>query len=115
MAVKPLRMLHAANLRLDCPLQHITALQEDVRDIVENASLAVFDRLVSLAIERDVDALLITGNSFDASVASCVTLPLDHDTPIAFFANAVGNPPLQRITLDELFDVTGVDAIDMFY
>lgn len=61
---------------------------------------------------RELPDELVT---FDASVASCVTLPLDHDTPIAFFANAVGNPPLQRITLDELFDVTGVDAIDMFY
>ena len=70
MAAKPLRLLHAANLHLDCPLQHVAALHEDVRDIVEVATLTAFDRLVSLAIERDVDALLITGNSFDACVAS---------------------------------------------
>lgn len=70
MAAKPLRLLHAANLRLDCPLQHIAPLADEVREVVETATLTAFDRLVSLAIERDVDALLITGNSFDASVAS---------------------------------------------
>ncbi len=70
MAAKPLRLLHAANLQLDCPLQHIAALHDDARDIIDIATLTAFDRLVSLAIERDVDALLITGNSFDASVAS---------------------------------------------
>ena len=70
MAAKPLRLLHAANLQLDCPLQHITALDDEARDIVETATLTAFERLISLAIDRDVDALLITGNSFDASVAS---------------------------------------------
>ena len=70
MAAKPLRLLHAANLQLDCPLQHVAGLHDDARDIIDIATLTAFDRLVSLAIERDVDALLITGNSFDASVAS---------------------------------------------
>ena len=70
MAAKPLRLLHAANLQLDCPLQHVAGLDDDARDIIDIATLTAFDRLVSLAIERDVDALLVTGNSFDASVAS---------------------------------------------
>ena len=70
MAAKPLRLLHAANLRLDCPLQQFGTWPDDVRDLLESATFVAFDRLVGLAIERDVDAVLITGNSFDASVAS---------------------------------------------
>jgi hypothetical protein len=70
MAAKPLRLLHAANLRLDCPLQQFGTWTDEVRDIVETATFVTFERLISLAIERDVDALLITGNSFDSSVAS---------------------------------------------
>ena len=70
MAAKPLRLLHAANLRLDCPLQQFGTWTDDVRDVLESATLVAFDRLVSLAIERDVDAVMITGNSFDAGVAS---------------------------------------------
>ncbi|MBS0201543.1 MAG: hypothetical protein JSS49_01500 [Planctomycetes bacterium] len=70
MAMKPLRLLHTANLRLDCPLQQFEARADDVRDLLESSTLIAFDRLISLAIERDVDAVLITGNSFDASVAS---------------------------------------------
>ena len=70
MAAKPLRLLHAANLRLDCPLQQFGTWSDDIRDLLESATFVAFDRLVGLAIERDVDALLITGNSFDASVAS---------------------------------------------
>lgn len=70
MAVKPLRLLHAANLRLDCPLQQFGTWSEEIRDLLESSTLVAFDRLVGLAIERDVDAVMITGNSFDASVAS---------------------------------------------
>ena len=70
MATKPLRLLHAANLRLDCPLQQFGNWSDDVRDLLDSATFVAFDRLISLAIERDVDALLVTGNSFDASVAS---------------------------------------------
>lgn len=70
MAAKPLRLLHAANLRLDCPLQQFGTWTDDVRELLESATLIAFDRLVGVAIERDVDALLITGNSFDAAIAS---------------------------------------------
>lgn len=70
MAAKPLRLLHAANLRLDCPLQQFGTWTDDIRDIIETATFVAFERLISLAIERDVDGVLITGNSFDSSVAS---------------------------------------------
>ena len=72
MAAKPLRLLHAANLRLDCPLQQFGTWQYDISDILESATLTAYDRLIGLAIERDVDGLMITGNSFTASTASLV-------------------------------------------
>lgn len=70
MAAKPLRLLHAANLRLDCPLQGTGPLHDEIREIVDAATLIAFDRVVTTAIDKDVDALLITGNTFDASYAS---------------------------------------------
>lgn len=70
MAAKPLRLLHAANLRLDCPLQGLGTLHDEIREIVETATLTAFERLITVAIEKDVDALLITGNTFDATYAS---------------------------------------------
>lgn len=70
MAAKPLRFLHAANLRLDVPLRGTGDVEDEIREIVQSATLTAFDRVVSTAIDKDVDALLITGNSFDASDAS---------------------------------------------
>ena len=76
MSGKPLRLLHAANLQLDCPLRfgHTDglyrsppAVNEEVRDIIDSATVTAFDRIVTTSIEKDVDALLITGNTFDAS------------------------------------------------
>ena len=70
MAAKPLRLLHAANLQLDCPLRRTGPLNDEVREIVETATLTAFDRIISTSIEKDVDALLVTGNTFDASYPS---------------------------------------------
>jgi len=70
MAAKPLRLLHAANLRIDCPLSGTGNLHDEIREIVETATLTAFERLITIAIEKDVDALLITGNTFDANYSS---------------------------------------------
>ena len=67
---KPVRVMHAANLQLDCPLRSAGALNDDVREIVELATITAFDRIITKCLEKDVDALLITGNSFDASYPS---------------------------------------------
>ena len=70
MAAKPLRLLHAANLQLDCPLRGTGLLGDDIREIVESATLTAFERIVTTSLEKDVDALIITGNSFDTSYPS---------------------------------------------
>lgn len=70
MASKPLRLLHAANVRLDCPLRGVGTVSEEIREIVDTATLIAFDRIVTASIDKDVDALLITGNTFDAGYPS---------------------------------------------
>ena len=70
MAAKPLRLLHAANLQLDCPLRGIGSIRDDIREIVDSATLTAFERIVTTSLEKDVDALVITGNTFDASYPS---------------------------------------------
>ena len=70
MTGKPLRLLHAANLQLDCPLRAPSDSNDEIREIIDTATLIAFDRLITTAIEKDVDALLITGNTFDANFPS---------------------------------------------
>jgi hypothetical protein len=66
----PLRFVHAANLRLDAPLSPPCAVADDVRAILEEATATAFERTVTAAIEQNADALIITGNTFDASANS---------------------------------------------
>jgi hypothetical protein len=66
----PLRFVHVANLRLDAPLSPPCAVADDVRAILEEATATAFERTVTAAIEQNADALIITGNTFDASANS---------------------------------------------
>jgi DNA repair protein SbcD/Mre11 len=65
MPFRPLRFLHAANLRLGNPIARTGALREAWGQIAGLASGSSWDRLIDLAIAKDVDFLLLTGNSFD--------------------------------------------------
>lgn len=70
MPVRALRILHAANLRLDAALSISGPVPDDMRSLLEDATTTAFTRIVSAAIEQDADALLITGNTFDAGAGS---------------------------------------------
>ena len=59
-----LRLLHAANARLDVPIRGVGPVAGPIRRSLEDASLVAFDRLVEQAIDREVDAVLLGGNSF---------------------------------------------------
>eukprot|EP00913_Durusdinium_trenchii_P023315 g21893.t1 len=65
MPFEPLRYIHAANLNLDTPLTSIGECDSASRDIVENATLTSFERIVSRCVDHNVDFLLLTGNTFD--------------------------------------------------
>ncbi|HUG91757.1 MAG TPA: hypothetical protein VML55_13040 [Planctomycetaceae bacterium] len=65
MSWEPLRFLHAAGLWLDHPLSGTGPLPDGLRRIAEDATLTAFDRLVDVAIERQVDFVLLAGDTFD--------------------------------------------------
>lgn len=70
MPVRALRFLHAANLRLDASLSPLGAIPDDLQTLLDEAATLAFSQIVTSAIEHDVDALLITGNTFDAAAGS---------------------------------------------
>ena len=72
MPARVLRFLHAANLRLDAPLAPtgVGPIDDSLRQLLDEATVEAFSRIVSIAIEQDADALILTGNSFDAGAGS---------------------------------------------
>lgn len=65
-----LRFLHAADVLLDVPLQGIGNLPRDAVDLVAQATLLAWERVVEAAITHDVAAVLLTGNTFSADESS---------------------------------------------
>jgi len=64
MPFEPLRFLHAANARLDQAIGETFPLPPRVASIVQDATRAAFERLIGVALDRNVDFLLLAGNSF---------------------------------------------------
>jgi DNA repair protein SbcD/Mre11 len=64
MPFEPLRFLHAANVRLDDAIGETFPLPPRVASIVQDATRAACERLLSVALERRVDFVLLAGNTF---------------------------------------------------
>lgn len=62
-----MRFLHAADLHLDSPLQTMALRNPVLFERLRDASRDVLRRLIDLAIEDDVTALLLAGDVFDSS------------------------------------------------
>ncbi|NOX54136.1 MAG: hypothetical protein GXP27_06785 [Planctomycetes bacterium] len=67
MPVSPFRFLHAANLRLDHPLEGVKGAPDDAFLQLRDATLTAFDRLIAACGEQGVDFLLLTGNTLAAA------------------------------------------------
>lgn len=65
-----MRLLHAASVQLDVPLRGVGTVPRDLLDLVSAATLTAWDRIVDAAVTHDVDALLLTGDTFDAAEGS---------------------------------------------
>lgn len=63
-----MRFLHAADLHLDSPFRSVAMRAPDLADRLKTASRGVLRRIVDVAIERQVDALLLAGDVFDNGV-----------------------------------------------
>ena len=65
MPFQALRFIHAADAFVDHQLEQTGPLCDDLRTIVEDAALTAFARVVSACIDRQVNFLLLAGNTFD--------------------------------------------------
>lgn len=65
-----MRLLHAASAQLDVPLRGVGPVPRDLLDLVSAATLTAWDRIIDAAVTHDVDALLLTGDTFDAEAGS---------------------------------------------
>ena len=63
-----MRFLHAADLHLDSPLQSLALRNPVLRERLSRASREALRRLVDVAIEESVDALVLAGDLFDSGV-----------------------------------------------
>lgn len=62
------RFIHAADIHLDSPLDHLRSLDQGAAKQVAAASRSSVERIVAAAIEREVAALVIAGDLFDGPV-----------------------------------------------
>ncbi|MEX1097508.1 MAG: hypothetical protein WED34_15795 [Planctomycetales bacterium] len=70
MPSEPLRFIHAADCLLDSPLRDVGPLPGRLVESVAAATLAAFERVLEACLERSVDFLLLTGNTFDEAEES---------------------------------------------
>ena len=64
------RFIHTADLHLDSPLRSLALKNEALADLLHSASRTALEKIVSQALERRVDALVIAGDLFDGEVRS---------------------------------------------
>ena len=67
------RFLHMADLHLDAPLKSLALKDEDLSDLVGNATRRTLEQIVDLCLEENVDALLIAGDLYDGDMRSMKT------------------------------------------
>lgn len=91
MSTTMVKFLHADSVQLDMPLRGVGKLPRDAVDLVASATLIAWERLIDAAVTHGVDALLLTGDTFDAaseSLAADVALRqgferlLEHEIPV---------------------------------
>ncbi|MBI1345123.1 hypothetical protein GC163_02425 [bacterium] len=70
MSANIVKLLHASDVQLDCPLRQVGTVPRDTIDLLASATLIAWERLIDAAIAHGVDALLLTGNTFDAAAES---------------------------------------------
>ncbi len=59
------KFIHTADIHLDSPLKGLEAREDAPIDEIRGATRRAFDNLVDLAIEEEVDFILIAGDLYD--------------------------------------------------
>ncbi|WP_029425160.1 metallophosphoesterase [Alkalibacillus haloalkaliphilus] len=68
------RFLHSADLHLDSPYKGMRHLPGNILTDVKASTFKAFKRLIDLAIEQQVDFVLLVGDLFDQDSASLKSL-----------------------------------------
>ena len=69
----PYRFVHTADLHLDSPLRSLALRDAALAEVIGQASRAVFERIITLCLDEQVDALLIAGDLYDGAQTSMKT------------------------------------------
>ncbi len=69
-SVMAMRLLHAASVQLDVPLSGVLQPPRELADLLCTATLTAWERLIEAAIAHDVDAVVLSGDTFDADQSS---------------------------------------------
>lgn len=62
---KSISFIHAADLHLDSPFQGLSGVPEAIFDEVRDSTFHAFNRLIDVAIMKEVDFVLLVGDLFD--------------------------------------------------
>ncbi|MGB7344407.1 MAG: DNA repair exonuclease [Pirellulaceae bacterium] len=61
------RILHAADIHLDSPLQKLSQYEDAPLEQIRDASRAALDNMTNLAIDQEVDLVVIAGDLYDGN------------------------------------------------
>ncbi|RPF50156.1 metallophosphoesterase family protein [Aquisalibacillus elongatus] len=67
---KNIRFIHSADLHLDSPYKGLKGLPDRIFQDIKTSTMTAFNRLIDLAIDLNVDLLLIVGDLFDQESTS---------------------------------------------
>ena len=67
------RFIHTADIHLDSPLKTLASRNENLADLLSEASRTVFSRIIDLCLEEKVNALFIAGDLYDGAQTSMKT------------------------------------------
>lgn len=68
--MQPFRFVHASRVQLDSPVIIPGECASDARQLAEDATIQAFRTLVDECVSRDADLLLLTGDTFGASLVT---------------------------------------------
>lgn len=77
-----MKFIHAADIHLDSPLHGLSAYPDAPAELLRNATRDAFSSLITVAIEEQVDFMVIAGDLYDGTWR-------DHNTGI-FFCREMG-------------------------
>ena len=67
------RFVHAADIHLDSPLRSLALRNQELADLIGNATRRAFVGIVDLCLDEQVDALLLSGDLYDGDQTSMKT------------------------------------------